>query len=137
MARQISSDKEMSPRLLLSFWGRFGGEGAEAASSLLFGAEEEVRQGSVDGVQDGEGRPTCPLSGLFLRSPAPFFLGGGSLCSGEHTRGVQRDQRLKQQGGGLRSMAGLEVSGRGWPEAQRLTTVLLLVGSPVREMGTP
>lgn len=34
-------------------------------------------------------------------------------------------------------MAGLEVSGRGWPEAQRLTTVLLLVGSPVREMGTP
>lgn len=136
MARQISSDKEMSPRLLLSSWGRFGGEGAEAASSLLFGAEEEVRQGSVDGVQDGGGRPTCPLSGLFLRSPAPFFL-GGSLCSREHTRGVQRDQRLKHQGGGLRSMAGLEVRGRGWPEAQCLTTVLLLVGSPVREMGTP
>lgn len=54
MARQIPSDKEMSWRLLLSSLGDLEGKGQKQLP-LIFGAEEELRQGSVDGAWDSVG----------------------------------------------------------------------------------
>lgn len=81
MVKQISSDKEMSPILLLSSLGELGGGVRNGFfSSLGLEAAEELRQGSMGVAQVSGGYPPYPPSGL-LRSPAPFLL-EGSLHSG-------------------------------------------------------
>jgi hypothetical protein len=77
IAKQIPSDKEVSPRLLLLSLGDLGGKARHKLVPLLFGIGDSRRPkaGKYGSAQDNGGHPSCTLD-LLLRPPDTILLRG-------------------------------------------------------------